>query len=49
MKGSKVGYWSSTNYNNENAWFFNIDWDSARGRVANISKIGGWSIRCVKD
>ena len=46
-RGGSGGYWSSTEYDNFNAWL--LDFNSSGASTSNYDRTGGLSVRCVAE
>jgi uncharacterized protein (TIGR02145 family) len=42
-------YWTSTQYNNDNAWAIMVKTSTDNVKAGNINKESGFSVRCIKD
>lgn len=47
--GYNLAYWTSSDFNANNAWFRSMDYANLGPYRSNISKVDGFSVRCLKD
>lgn len=49
MSGMMGPFWSSSEYDNAAAWSFKLSYDASTASCQVDPKIGGYSVRCIKD